>query len=981
MANTVTLLSYANTFGDWVVTTNKLAQENNDFAANNFVKPTGTLFLSSPSLGLQVANNAVIQGQLQVSGVGSSVYIQKNMQIDGQIIGASNNYFIANDSNNIFNITQSGSGLALRINSQPGGSGTAGQNTTVIDANGNVYIGSASAGTFKLNVANGNVNFAQNLTVGSNITSQIVRTTNHVVSKDVTASANVLGDRIQANTNLISPTLAVSGVAYINYVQANTAVNTAIATVDTIYAAIHINSPTITATNNIIGDVVSGNTRVVSPSILGTTSVVGGVIFANTHISSNTVTGSNNVIGNIVSGNTRVISPTVIGISSVTGNLITANSTVVTPLLTVTTRIDANTAEIYARDVIANTISVQGNFVVSGDTVYNSDILTINADAAVPTTGTFASSRGSGNANAEIRWNELQDYWDIRDVNNPSSYSKILTANLISDSTVLVSSDNLASSRSVNYLQNVANTQNSAISAGNTFARMASFTANAAWIGANTANTNVASVNTFANMVAFTANQAWIGANTANGNISALQAQMTTTNTNIASTNTFASAAFNRANTGAFVGTTGTATASIGVISFSSNNGVTVYGSSNVLNISTSQDLRTTASPTFAGLTLSSPLGLSQGGTGATSASSALTNILPTGTTAGYVLTTGGPGNFYWSASGGGGGGATPGTTINSTRLSYTASGTQVTYTTPTFSTATQLRAYINGVRQFESEYTANISNSTISFTVAPSLNDAILIEIDGFIDNPYYANNIAYTINADISSTANTIQLAIDGLTSKLTTYYANTNGGTQTFTNVVLAPTPTINSSTGNTQVATTAFVNNKANSGVTFSHSITGSAGSVANTGIIGAVGPTITDDTTNSGARYVTFTTQTSGTQTIANVSSSKLTFEPSTGTLSATVMTSTSDENLKENIVEISNALNTVMRLKGVEYNWKDTGEKGMGLIAQDVEKIIPYLIAENENGKSVMYQNMIGLLVQAIKELKQEIDRLKGDNK
>ena len=145
MANTVTLLSYANTFGDWVVTTNKLAQENNDFAANNFVKPTGTLFLSAPSLGLQVANNAVVQGQLQVSGVGSSAYIQKNMQIDGQIIGASNNYFIANDSNNVFNITQSGSGLAIRINSQIGGSGSAGQNTTVIDANGNVYIGSVSA--------------------------------------------------------------------------------------------------------------------------------------------------------------------------------------------------------------------------------------------------------------------------------------------------------------------------------------------------------------------------------------------------------------------------------------------------------------------------------------------------------------------------------------------------------------------------------------------------------------------------------------------------------------------------------------------------------------------------------------------------------------------------------------------------------------------------------------------------------------------
>jgi hypothetical protein len=94
-----------------------------------------------------------------------------------------------------------------------------------------------------------------------------------------------------------------------------------------------------------------------------------------------------------------------------------------------------------------------------------------------------------------------------------------------------------------------------------------------------------------------------------------------------------------------------------------------------------------------------------------------------------------------------------------------------------------------------------------------------------------------------------------------------------------------------------------------------------------------------------------------------------------------VMTSTSDINQKINIVEIADALNTVMQLKGVEYNWKDTGDKGMGLIAQDVEKIIPYLVSENENGKSIMYQNMVGLLIEAIKELKREIDSLKGDNK
>ena len=72
MANTVSILSYANTFGDWVTTTNQLVKENNDIAANNYVKSSGTLFLNDSLLGVQVANNAIIGGQLQVVGVGSS---------------------------------------------------------------------------------------------------------------------------------------------------------------------------------------------------------------------------------------------------------------------------------------------------------------------------------------------------------------------------------------------------------------------------------------------------------------------------------------------------------------------------------------------------------------------------------------------------------------------------------------------------------------------------------------------------------------------------------------------------------------------------------------------------------------------------------------------------------------------------------------------------------------------------------------------
>ena len=224
-----------------------------------------------------------------------------------------------------------------------------------------------------------------------------------------------------------------------------------------------------------------------------------------------------------------------------------------------------------------------------------------------------------------------------------------------------------------------------------------------------------------------------------------------------------------------FTGTAGTsAVTNNGILTVTSNNGVVTSGTSNTFTISTPQDLRTSASPTFTGLTLSTALPIASGGTGSTSAGGALTNILPTGTTAGYVLTTGGPGSFYWAAGGGGGGGATPGTTISSTYLSYSANGSGITYTTPTYLPgADQLKVYVDGVRQFPGTYTET-SNTLVSFGVSPPSGSNILLEVDGYINNPYYANNIAYTVNSNISTSANTIQLALDGLTSIVVTNYA---------------------------------------------------------------------------------------------------------------------------------------------------------------------------------------------------------------
>ena len=94
------------------------------------------------------------------------------------------------------------------------------------------------------------------------------------------------------------------------------------------------------------------------------------------------------------------------------------------------------------------------------------------------------------------------------------------------------------------------------------------------------------------------------------------------------------------------------------------------------------------------------------------------------------------------------------------------------------------------------------------------------------------------------------------------------------------------------------------------------------------------------------------------------------------------VTAFSDERLKENIETIPNALDKVCQMRGVTFNRTDfDGEKQMGVIAQEVEKIIPEVVKEDDSEdkiKSVAYGNMVGVLIEAIKELKAEVEELKS---
>jgi hypothetical protein len=137
-----------------------------------------------------------------------------------------------------------------------------------------------------------------------------------------------------------------------------------------------------------------------------------------------------------------------------------------------------------------------------------------------------------------------------------------------------------------------------------------------------------------------------------------------------------------------------------------------------------------------------------------------------------------------------------------------------------------------------------------------------------------------------------------------------------------------------------------------------------------------GLTITNDTSTNASRFLTFTSATSGSISAANVSSTKLTFNPSTGTLTATDINSTSDINLKENIRPIENPLNKVLQLNGVEFDWKDNQQSSIGVIAQEVEKVFPSLVKTAEN-KSVNYNGLVGVLIEAVKEQQKQIEELK----
>jgi hypothetical protein len=81
---------------------------------------------------------------------------------------------------------------------------------------------------------------------------------------------------------------------------------------------------------------------------------------------------------------------------------------------------------------------------------------------------------------------------------------------------------------------------------------------------------------------------------------------------------------------------------------------------------------------------------------------------------------------------------------------------------------------------------------------------------------------------------------------------------------------------------------------------------------------------------------------------------------------------------KKNVQTVQNAVEIVNQLRGVKFTWNDSEAKSFGVIAQEIEQVMPELVELNEllNAKTVNYSGIIAVLIESIKELSARVEEL-----
>lgn len=95
-----------------------------------------------------------------------------------------------------------------------------------------------------------------------------------------------------------------------------------------------------------------------------------------------------------------------------------------------------------------------------------------------------------------------------------------------------------------------------------------------------------------------------------------------------------------------------------------------------------------------------------------------------------------------------------------------------------------------------------------------------------------------------------------------------------------------------------------------------------------------------------------------------------------GTITAIDFNSLSDISKKINVSKIGNVIEIIKNINGVKFDWKDTNEPSLGVIAQEVERVLPEIVSKGKT-KTVNYNGIIAVLIEVVKEQQIEIENLK----
>lgn len=131
-------------------------------------------------------------------------------------------------------------------------------------------------------------------------------------------------------------------------------------------------------------------------------------------------------------------------------------------------------------------------------------------------------------------------------------------------------------------------------------------------------------------------------------------------------------------------------------------------------------------------------------------------------------------------------------------------------------------------------------------------------------------------------------------------------------------------------------------------------------------------------TTESANGVFSTVSVDTTMTYNPLSSTLTAVNITANTVTATDFNSLSDVTAKDNINPIPNVMSTLMNLNPVEFTWKDNGSKSYGVLAQELEAILPELVTQGKDKKYVNYIPLIALLLEGYKDLVKKIDSLEN---